>query len=129
MRIIDLLLVKGARQLSAPGISGEVSIFEGATRYNAIAFWMRNPDYLANELLDLYEEKPDERILATVARIFDDNEPELRLDEMIRWKYGAHEKEDDALSVLVARKLIKLDHHRVSLTDGDVEDLDGSIHE
>lgn len=53
-------------------------------RLQALDFWLRNPDYLADELLDEYEagRRPD--ALNVVRKIFDDQEPDLRRLPMAR---------------------------------------------
>lgn len=69
---------------------------------------MRYPDYLANELLNIYEEGGAGHLLATARRIFDDREPDLRHIPMIRYHFGAYEPLDNALSILRAADLIRI---------------------
>ncbi|MGW1529936.1 hypothetical protein [Streptomyces sp. NPDC002159] len=75
-------------------------------------FWVRNPDYLADELLNAAEAA---RILPGVspvdqaAALLDGDEPDLESYPMIRWRYGAYESLDDALALLVAHGLIGID--------------------
>lgn len=85
-----------------------VAVLEGQARLQALDFWMRYPDYLANELLNLYENGGAEALLATARRIFDDREPELRHLPMIRYHFGAFEPLDNALAILRAADLIRI---------------------
>lgn len=78
------------------------------SRLQALDFWMRNPDYLANELLTAFEETDDKSLVYLAERIFDDREPDLRRLPMIRYHFGAFEPLDNALSILVAAGLLKI---------------------
>jgi len=100
-------LTAGAERLRAPGPSGEVAVFRGVTRLNAMAFWVRYPDYLANELLSIVEQQNDREALAAAGRILDEEEPVLRSDAMIRFMRGAYEKMDSDLSFLAARRILR----------------------
>jgi len=82
------------------------------TRLQALDFWMRNPDYLADELLDEYEagKRPD--AVEIVREIFANQEPDLRRLPMARYLFGAYEPLDDALALLVAGGLIQVRIHR-----------------
>jgi hypothetical protein len=102
------ILVAGSSPLPDNHESGAVAIFKGEKRLHAFDFWMRNPDYLAEELLDLYERTSEARFLDEAIGILDAEEPDIRRFPMIRWKFGAYEPLDDTLSVLVCRKLIKI---------------------
>ena len=84
----------------------EVLIFAGHTRLNAFDFWMRYPDYLADELIERYDQTGDDSLLEQAENIFSEDEPDLRRLPMIRWRFGAYEKMDDALAILTSRGLI-----------------------
>ena len=84
---------------------GEAAVFSGETRLNAWDFWMRYPDYLADELIERYDVTGEDDMLAKAEKIFVDNEPDQRRLVMIRYRFGAYEKHDDALAVLVSRGL------------------------
>ena len=75
-------------------------------RLQAADFWMRNPDYLAEVLLD--EEQNGLRIdgFAQAKKIFDDREPELRRLPMLKWRFGAYEDLDDVLGPLIMHGLV-----------------------
>ncbi len=85
-----------------------VSILRSESRLLALDFWMRNPDYLAGELIDLYEETGDQAWLDAAQAIFQAEEPDLRRVPMIRYFFGAYERLDDALAVLRSRDLIRI---------------------
>ncbi|WP_251374117.1 hypothetical protein [Ponticoccus alexandrii] len=74
----------------------------------ALDFWMRNPDYLANELLTEFEISGERDLLEIVQRIFDDREPDLRRWPMVRYLFGAFEPLDNALAILRAADLIRI---------------------
>ena len=97
----------GARLVENPDVPGVIGVFEGEKRLMAIDFWIRYPDYLANHLLDLYEETKDPDLLAKIDAIFDLDEPDVRLIKVLRWKYGAFDRIEDALAILSARNLVK----------------------
>ncbi|MFC0439628.1 hypothetical protein [Kutzneria buriramensis] len=64
-------------------------------------FWLRNPDYLADELVSMVEAgAADSSHLATARSLLDDPEPDLRWYPMPRWFFGAYEPLDDAFSLL-----------------------------
>lgn len=97
-------------------------IFKGELRLQAFDFWMRNPDYLAAELIDLFKETDDNSYYEAAQSILDDEEPDLRRVPMIRYFFGAYERLDDALSLLRSRDLIRITgvkgaNHKVLETD------------
>lgn len=64
-------------------------------------FWLRNPDYLADELVSMVEAGTvDPSYLITARSLLDDPEPDLRWYPMPRWFFGAYEQLDDAFSLL-----------------------------
>jgi hypothetical protein len=85
-----------------------VSIFCGEARLHAFDFWIRNPDYFAAELLDLFEATRDVAFLKAVESIFANEEPDLRRLPMIRYFFGAFDRLDDSLSLLRSRELIRI---------------------
>jgi hypothetical protein len=102
------ILHAGARPIDPPDPqTGIIGIFEGEKRLMAIDFWVRYPDYLADQLLDLYAETMDPALLAEIQAIFDRDEPDVRLIKVLRWRYGAFDRIEDALAILSARNLVK----------------------
>jgi hypothetical protein len=71
-------------------------------------FWMRNPDYLANELLTEFEASGELDLVMIAQGIFDDREPDLRRLPMVRYLFGAFEPLDNALAILRAADLIRI---------------------
>ncbi|NQZ56075.1 MAG: hypothetical protein HRT88_01200 [Lentisphaeraceae bacterium] len=82
-------------------------VFVGEKRLMALDFYMRYPDYLANEILNLYEDNQDESLLALAKKMMEGDEPDVRTILMVRWKRGAYQRVETALSILEAPGLIK----------------------
>ena len=79
------------------------AVIRSELRLQALDFWLRNPDYLAEELLSKVETGAiDRSYLTTVEHLLNDPEPDLHWYPMPRWHYGAYEALDDAFSVLSA---------------------------
>lgn len=102
------ILVRGAEFLDSPDSTGAVAIFRGEARLHAFDFWVRNPDYLAEELLDRFEQTGEAKYLAEVESIFAAEEPDIRRFSMIRYKFGAYERLDDTLALLRSRDLVRV---------------------
>lgn len=83
---------------------GCVAVIRAELRLQALDFWLRNPDYLAGELLTKVEggELPEAEYLPVVKDQLDSPEPDLHWYPMPRWHHGAYEAIDDAFSVLSA---------------------------
>jgi hypothetical protein len=59
-------------------------------RLQALDFWLRNPDYLADELVtEVKAGRLDDSHLAVASALLDDPEPSLRHYPMPRWLFGA----------------------------------------
>lgn len=106
-----LLLIDGAGEdLPDPLPEGvppsAVAMFRTQVALQKLDFWLRNPDYLAELLLDLYEDSGDEQLLDEARRILDSEEPEIRRYPMLRYRFGAYEPLDDALAVLSTAGLV-----------------------
>lgn len=82
---------------------GCVAVIRAELRLQALDFWLRNPDYLAGELLTKVEagELSDDNLLV-IEDLLNGAEPDLHWYPMPRWHYGAYEALDDAFSVLSA---------------------------
>lgn len=105
---ILFILVKGSTPLKQSDDSNFVAVFKGEARLHACDFWMRYPDYLAEELLDRFERCGNQNDLEVVRSIFSEDEPELRKFPMIRYRFGAYEKIDNSMSILRSRDLISI---------------------
>lgn len=103
-----LFIIRAAGSVPVPEMDGIVSIFRSEARLHAMDFWVRNPDYLAEELLDFYQSTGDPSFLLTAESIFADEEPDLRRIPMIRYFFGAFDRLDDTLSLLRSRELIQV---------------------
>jgi hypothetical protein len=77
-----------------------VGVVRGQVLLQKLDFWVRNPDYLANELLNRYESDRDKADLALARQILESDEPEVRSYPMLRHLFGAYEPLDEALAVL-----------------------------
>lgn len=89
--------------------SGCAGVIRAEVRLQALDFWLRNPDYLAGELLGMVEAGTlPESHLADVVHLLNDPEPDLHWYPMPRWHYGAFEALDDAFSVLSAYGLAEV---------------------
>lgn len=115
------VLVAGSSPLPAGNPSEAVAIFKGEKRVQAFDFWMRNPDYLAAELLDLFDASGESRFLRAAERIFATDEPDIRRYPMVRFKFGAFEWLDNTLAVLVSRSLVRITGHKVG---GSIQETD-----
>jgi hypothetical protein len=98
--------------VSDPGTT-VVGVFRSEARLQALDFWMRNPDYLANELLNEYERTGQAEFLKEAHRIFDSREPDLRRFPMVRFFFGAFEPLDEALSLLRSHDFIRIQRQGV----------------
>lgn len=107
IRILFILNAGSTPQID-PNDDAVARIFKGEARLHAFDFWMRNPDYLANELLDGYETSGNIKHLNAAESIFLDDEPDLRKVPMIRYLFGAYDRLDDALSLLRSRDLVRI---------------------
>jgi len=109
-----LLLIDGAAEpLPAPicddaALVGAVGVVEGQLRLQKLDFWLRSPDFLADELLNEYERSGEVRLLDLAAQILYSEEPEVRRYPMLRHHFGAYEPLDDALAVLRSVGLVVL---------------------
>lgn len=90
-----------------PPLATAVGVVRTQVRLQKLDFWVRNPDYLANELLNDYENgDQDPTLLQMAGEILDSEEPELRRYPMLRYLFGAYEDLEDALSVLRQADLV-----------------------
>ncbi len=80
-----------------------VAVIRAELQLQALDFWLRNPDYLAGELLTKVENDDlPVHYLSVVEDMLDSPEPDLHWYPMPRWHHGAYEAIDDAFSVLSA---------------------------
>jgi hypothetical protein len=106
-----LLLVDAAVADVGPRRAGDVpadaiGVVRTQTFLQKLDFWLRYPDYLADELLSDYEQSGELVLLEIASGILDSEEPELRVIPMLRYKFGAYEPLDMAMSVLSVAGLV-----------------------
>lgn len=89
-----------------------VAVLHAESRLQKLDFWLRNPDYLADELLNDYERSSETILLDLAGRILDSDEPEVCAIPMLRYLFGAFEHLDRALSVLAAPRLVVIRQRR-----------------
>jgi hypothetical protein len=89
-----------------PVVAAAVGVVETQVRLQKLDFWVRNPDYLADELLNEYERRGDPELVETASAIMHSDEPEVRRYPMLRFLFGAYEPLDDALAVLRSADLV-----------------------
>ena len=102
VRVVRQRLGEGCGEpVRASDPSDTVMVVRSELRLQATDFWLRNPDYLADELLTLVEAGAlDLRYIETARRLLEDPEPDLRWYPMPKWLHGAYEPLDDAFSLL-----------------------------
>jgi hypothetical protein len=107
LRLLFILHVGGRVPAPSEAPPGVIGIFEGEKRLMAIDFWVRYPDYLADQLLTMDEKSKDPSLLSEIQTIFNLDEPDVRTIKVLRWRYGAFDRIEDALAILSARNLVK----------------------
>jgi hypothetical protein len=97
-----LVLLAACGEPAMPGDpAGAVQAIRSELRLQAMDFWMRNPDYLADELVSMVEAgELQDSFLDTAWSLLNDPEPDLHWYPMPRWFYGAYEQLDDAFALL-----------------------------
>lgn len=116
-RILILIDVLGLPVECPCPVPDAVRVVRSLTRLEKLDFWLRNPDYLADELMTEYEEGrlPEASVRQHVQRMLG----ELAAGHhypMIRFHFGAYEVVDNALAKLKATGLIG---HRRGADSGD----------
>jgi hypothetical protein len=87
--------------------SGALSEMRSQLRLQALDFWLRNPDYLADELLNDDERGQNPESVDAARAILDAREPEIRRLPMTKYLFGAYEPLDDVLAPLVTYGLVQ----------------------
>ncbi|WP_329167298.1 hypothetical protein OHB49_44415 (plasmid) [Streptomyces sp. NBC_01717] len=88
-----------------------VMVIRGQKRLQALDFWLRNPDYLADELLNQVQVGTADDPAWALERagvLLEGDEPEISRYPMVRWRFGAWEALDDALGLLYSHGLIDI---------------------
>lgn len=99
-----LLIDAAAEPLAEPppteAPADAVAVLRSQVLLQKLDFWLRNPDYLADELISRFERDGNAEDLGLAREILASDEPELRSYQMLRFLFGAYEPLDEALSVL-----------------------------
>lgn len=104
-RVVFLLRYCGTKPTgSAP--ADAVTEMRSGQRLQAVDFWMRNPDYLADTLIDDEEAGVRADGVALAKQILADREPQLRRLPMTKWRFGAWEELSDVLAPLLLGRLV-----------------------
>jgi hypothetical protein len=82
------------------GVPDAVKVINSQKKLQALDFWVRNPDYLAHELINQYRSRKDESLLDAAETVMAGNEPELRRLGMLRFYFGAFESIVDTVASL-----------------------------
>jgi hypothetical protein len=99
--MLVLLSAGGEPVQSPPDPVDAVLALRSEKKLQALDFWLRNPDYLADEIVRaVIGGKLDKAMLEAARQMLDSEEPSLRHYPMPKWLYGAYEPLDDAMSLL-----------------------------
>jgi hypothetical protein len=86
-----------------------VGVIRAEKRLQALDFWLRNPDYLADEILNLVQGHALNGAWVETARdLLNETEPQMHHYPMPKWFYGAYEAVDDAMALLETYGLAKV---------------------
>jgi hypothetical protein len=103
------LLDRAGDPPDAAAPAGTVASVRGQLRLQAMDFWLRNPDYLADELLTEVEAgRLGRDRLDEIAGLLEGDEPDVRRYPMVRYLFGAFEPLDDALALLYQHQLFTI---------------------
>lgn len=95
---------------SSDAPEGAVLYIEGQAKLQALDFWLRNPDYLANELLNEYQkDKLKINLFYKAKEILNSDELVTRNFPMLRYLFGAFEALDNSFSILSCYKFATFD--------------------
>jgi hypothetical protein len=101
IRVLVLLYTCGDPVTDAdPG--GFVKVIRSELRLQALDFWLRNPDYLADQVISKVAagELDATRYLPLAKELLEGSEPNLHWYPMPKWLRGAYEALDDSFSIL-----------------------------
>lgn len=108
VRLLACLAAAGTAVVGAEWGDDVVAVLRAQLRLQALDFWMRNPDYLADEILTEFERTADEGLLALASEILVSREPDLRRLPMVRYHFGAFEPIDNPLAILRAAGFVRV---------------------
>jgi hypothetical protein len=89
-------------------VDGAVKVVQSLSLLIKIDFWIRNPDYLADELISEIEQgRQAPELLSRVATMIGGKAPSLHRYPMAKFLYGAYERPDNALALMTSYGLIR----------------------
>jgi len=121
LRIIIILYTFCERENNHP--NGYYGIFRTEIKIQALDFLLRYPDFLSIELIDLMDNDSTinrEEIKEIIKSIYENKEPDIRVEEMEKFFFGAYESIDSVIAFLVSIGFIK--HDSKKRTDGKTYD-------
>lgn len=125
VRVLQILRHAGAPAKGRGIPADAVQVIRAQKKIMALDFWVRYPDYLANEMLNQFEasDRKDRSLLEKAAAIMADDEPDLRRISMMRGFFGAYEAADDAVATLVSYGFVAV-HQVLSKDRSSVRERD-----
>lgn len=106
---ILFVIAKAGEPVKSTAPQGTCLVVHAEKRLQALDFWMRNPDYLASEILNQYEKNLSKKTLLKMAeKVMSGDEPDIRRLAMQRFLFGAWEALDDAIATLSLPGLVKM---------------------
>lgn len=95
--------------------NGYYGVFRTEIKIQALDFLLRYPDFLSMELMDLMDNNPKidrEEVKSIIKKIYQNKEPEIRVEEMEKFFHGAYESIDDAIAFLVSVNFVRHESKR-----------------
>jgi len=126
-RLRIIIILHTFCEQTANDSSGYYGIFRSEIKIQALDFLLRYPDFLSMELMDLMntDSKIDtEEIKYIITNIYKNKEPEIRVEEMEKFFFGAYESIDDVIAFYISIGFIKHDNKKRS----DGKDYDNKYH-
>lgn len=91
-------------------------ILKGEVKIQKLDFFLRYPDYLALDILNLFIENRQKMCTKDIKNdlklIFEGKEPEIRREDMLKFFYGAYESLDNIIVFFRARNILKFESHK-----------------
>ncbi|SFU15509.1 hypothetical protein SAMN05444141_11140 [Pseudovibrio denitrificans] len=106
---ILFVIAKAGEPVKRTAPKGACAVINAEKKLQALDFWMRNPDYLASEILNQYEADLSQKQLLKLAdKVMSGDEPDIRRLAMQRFLFGAWEALDDAIATLTLPGLVRM---------------------
>lgn len=121
LRIIIILYTFSERLKNDP--NEFFGVFRTEIKIQALDFLLRYPDFLSIELMDLMDNDPSidrNDVKQIIKNIYQNKEPDMRVEEMEKFFHGAYESIDDVIAFLVSVGFLK--HESKKRSDGKTYD-------